>query len=106
MIEFLPCLLNTAIFTIIGSGAKKTTLVWKVKARCRAMFFSALIKRDGDWFVARCMEVDVTSQGKTVEEAKANLKEAIELYIESFRDDISWVETEQDIIYARLDVAV
>jgi predicted RNase H-like HicB family nuclease len=70
------------------------------------VLFSALIKRDGDWYVARCMEVDVTSQGKTVEEAKANLKEAIELYIESFSEDIPGVEVNQDIIYTRLDVAV
>jgi hypothetical protein len=31
-----------------------------------ALFFSALIKKDGDWYVARCMDLDVTSQGKTV----------------------------------------
>jgi predicted RNase H-like HicB family nuclease len=52
------------------------------------------------------MDLDVTSQGKTVEEAKANLKEALELYIESFGSDVSEVEREQDVIYTRLDVAV
>ena len=70
------------------------------------LFFSALIKKDGDWYVARCMDLDVTSQGKTVEEAKANLKEALELYIESFGSDVSEVEREQDVIYTRLNVAV
>ncbi len=46
--------------------------------------FSALITKEDDWYVARCIELSVTSQGKTVEEAKANLREAVELYIESF----------------------
>jgi len=34
--------------------------------------------------VAHCVELGVVSQGKTIEEAKANLKEAVELYLESF----------------------
>jgi predicted RNase H-like HicB family nuclease len=71
-----------------------------------ALLFSALIRKDGDWYVARCMELDVTSQGKTVEEAKANLKEALELYMESFGSDIPEMEKEQDVIYTRLEVAV
>ena len=70
------------------------------------MLFSAIIKKDGDWYVARCIEVDVTSQGKTIEESKANLKEAIELYMESFGEEIPPIEEEQDIIYTRMDVAV
>lgn len=70
------------------------------------MFFSAIIKKDSDWYVARCIEVDVVSQGKTIDEAKTNLREAIEVYIESFGEDIPQREEEQDIIYTRLDVAV
>ena len=34
--------------------------------------------------MAHCVELGVVSQGKTIEEAKANLKEAVELYLESF----------------------
>jgi predicted RNase H-like HicB family nuclease len=34
------------------------------------------------WYVARCLEVEVTSQGESVEEAIANLQEALELYFE------------------------
>jgi predicted RNase H-like HicB family nuclease len=37
--------------------------------------------------VALCIELGVVSQGKTIEEAQANLKEAVELYIESFGSD-------------------
>jgi len=35
-------------------------------------------------FIARCPELNVTSQGETLEDAEKNIKEAIELYIESF----------------------
>jgi predicted RNase H-like HicB family nuclease len=45
---------------------------------------NAAIQFDGKWFVARCLDVPVTSQGETLEAAKANLKEAIELYIETW----------------------
>jgi predicted RNase H-like HicB family nuclease len=44
--------------------------------------FTAAISHEPRWYVARCLEVEVTSQGKTVEEAMANLKEALELYFE------------------------
>jgi predicted RNase H-like HicB family nuclease len=46
--------------------------------------FSALITKDEDWYVARCPELGVTSQGKDVESARANLREAIELYLETW----------------------
>jgi predicted RNase H-like HicB family nuclease len=44
---------------------------------------SRSIKED-DFFIARCPELNVTSQGETLEKAEKNIKEAIELYIESF----------------------
>jgi len=46
--------------------------------------FTAVITKDGDWYVAHCLELGVVSQGRTIPEAQANLKEAVELYIESF----------------------
>ena len=44
--------------------------------------FTASVWREGDWWVSQCLEVDVASQGKTEEEALANLREALELYFE------------------------
>jgi predicted RNase H-like HicB family nuclease len=38
------------------------------------MTFTAAITHEGDWFVARCLEVEVTSQGETSDDALANLK--------------------------------
>jgi predicted RNase H-like HicB family nuclease len=46
--------------------------------------FTAVLHREGDLYVAECPEVGTVSQGKTVEEAVANLKEATELYLEEF----------------------
>jgi len=46
--------------------------------------FSALITKEDSWYVARCPELNVTSQGKDVESARANLGEAIELYLETW----------------------
>ncbi len=44
--------------------------------------FSASIWKEGDWYVAQCLEVDVASQGKTETEALENLREALELHFE------------------------
>ena len=46
--------------------------------------FTAVITKEDKWYVAHCVELGVVSQGKTIEKAQANLKEAVELYIESF----------------------
>ena len=43
---------------------------------------TASVTKEGDWYVAQCLEVDVTSQGETPEEALANLREALELHFE------------------------
>jgi len=43
---------------------------------------TALLTREGNGFVALCPEIEVVSQGDTVEEAKANLREAVELFLE------------------------
>jgi len=49
--------------------------------------FTAVLHKEGDLYVADCPEVGTVSQGKTVEEAIANLKEATELYLEEFPPD-------------------
>jgi predicted RNase H-like HicB family nuclease len=46
------------------------------------MRFTAAITHESPWYVARCLEVEVASQGETVEGALSNLKEALELYFE------------------------
>jgi predicted RNase H-like HicB family nuclease len=46
--------------------------------------FSAVLHKEEDLYVAECPEVGTVSQGYTIEEAVANLKEATELYLEEF----------------------
>ena len=49
----------------------------------RTRKLTAIIEREDDGYVALCPELDVASQGATVEEAKANLVEALTLFLES-----------------------
>ena len=44
--------------------------------------FTAIIQQEGKWFVALCPELDVASQGRTVEAARRNLSVAVELFLE------------------------
>ena len=44
--------------------------------------FSASVWREGEWFVAQCLEVDVASQGRSEKEALESLEEALELNFE------------------------
>jgi predicted RNase H-like HicB family nuclease len=46
--------------------------------------FPVLITKEEDFYVARCPELSVTSQGDDVETARGNLREAIELYLETW----------------------
>ena len=48
---------------------------------------TAILTREDGGFVALCPELDVASQGATVEEAKANLQEAVELFFECASPD-------------------
>ncbi len=44
--------------------------------------FTAAITREGQWYGARCLEVEVASQGESLDQALDNLREALELYFE------------------------
>ena len=46
----------------------------------------AVFQSDGGWFIARCLDLPVTTQGKTLAAAKKNLQEAVELYLETWGD--------------------
>ena len=51
--------------------------------------FTASLVKEGAWFVAQCLEVDVASQGETEQQAIDNLREALELYFESPVADVA-----------------
>ncbi len=68
--------------------------------------FTAIIEREGDGYVALCPELDIASQGTSVEEARDNLVEALELFFETA--DASEIETRlrSEVFVTRLEVAV
>lgn len=52
----------------------------------RTFKLTAVIEREEDGYVALCPEIDVASQGATIDEARRNLREAVELFFESASD--------------------
>jgi len=48
----------------------------------QAYKFTTTYHKEGEWYVALCPELGVSSQGETLEQAETNLKEAMELYLE------------------------
>lgn len=45
--------------------------------------FTAAVHQEEDWYIARCLELEVASQGESLQEALANLREAVEAYLEA-----------------------
>ena len=64
-----------------------------------------IIKREEEWFVATCIENNIASQGKTIDEATENLKEAIALYYEDELEDKVMFPGEQTYITS-LEMAI
>jgi predicted RNase H-like HicB family nuclease len=67
---------------------------------------TAIIEREGDGYVALCPEIDVASQGDSIEQARQNLAEAIELFFETA--DPSEVEgrLQEEVFVTRVEVAI
>jgi len=53
-----------------------------LQAMTEMFTFTAVVKKEGDWYVSSCLELDISSQGETIEDAVSNLKKEVELYIE------------------------
>lgn len=66
---------------------------------------NAVITKENKWYVAHCVELDVVSQGKTLKEAEKNLKEAVELYLESF-DTADIPDSKGEMVLYPFEVAV
>jgi predicted RNase H-like HicB family nuclease len=65
-----------------------------------------IIEREGDGFVSICPDVDVASQGNTIEEARENLKEALELFFETASPEEIEERMHSEIYISRVEVAV
>lgn len=66
----------------------------------------AFIEREDNGYVALCPELDVASQGNTIEEARANLREAIELFFETASPEEIQTRLHDEVYVTRPEVAV
>ena len=67
---------------------------------------TAIIEREDDGYVALCPELDIASQGGSVEEAKRNLAEALELFFETADPSEVAARLHNEVYITRLEVAV
>lgn len=67
---------------------------------------TAVIEREGDGYVALCPELDIASQGNTVEEARNNLVEAVELFFETADPSEIQERLHSEVFVTHLQVAV
>lgn len=68
--------------------------------------FTAIIERDGDGFTSLCPQLDIASQGSTVEEARTNLIEAVELFFEVADPAEIQDRLRSEVFVTNLEVAV
>ena len=67
--------------------------------------FTAIVERDEDQFVASCPELDIASQGSTRDVALSNLKEAVELFLETASPDEIARRLRSEVIVTHFDAA-
>lgn len=68
--------------------------------------FTAIIEREDDGYVALCPELDIASQGNTIEKARANLQEALELFLETASPEEIKLRLREEIYVTRVGVVV
>ena len=68
--------------------------------------FTAVIEREDDMYVALCPELDIASQGESVEKARENLKEAIELFFETASQQEVRERLHDEVFVTRVEIAV
>lgn len=67
---------------------------------------TAIIEREGSGYVSFCPELDIASQGDTVQEARENLREALELFFETASAEEIQQRLHEEIYITRLEIAI
>jgi predicted RNase H-like HicB family nuclease len=67
---------------------------------------TAIIEREEDGYVSLCPELDIASQGDTIEEARENLREALELFFETASSKEVQTRFHEEVYVTRVEVAV
>ncbi len=69
-------------------------------------YLTAIIEKEGSKYVALCPELDIASQGETIEKARSNLQEAVELFFETADAGEVKQRLHDEIFVTRLEIAV
>lgn len=67
---------------------------------------AAIIEREGDGYVALCPELDIASQGNSIEQARDNLREALELFFQSASSEEIKNRLHEEVYLTQVEVAV
>ena len=67
---------------------------------------TAIIEREGDGYVSLCPELDIASQGDTIEEARNNLREAVQLFFEAAPPNEVQTRLHEEVYVTQLEVSV
>jgi predicted RNase H-like HicB family nuclease len=67
---------------------------------------TAIIEREGGGYISLCPELDISSQGDTIEEARLNLQEALELFFETASPKEIQTRMHEEVYVTRVEVAV
>jgi predicted RNase H-like HicB family nuclease len=67
---------------------------------------TVIIEREGDGYVSLCPQLDVASQGDTVQEARENLREALELFFETASPTEIRERMREEVYVTQLEIAV
>lgn len=67
---------------------------------------TAIIEKEGDGYVALCPDVDIASQGDTVDEARTNLKEALELFFETASPEEINSRLHSEVYVTQMEISV
>ncbi|MFA5180714.1 MAG: type II toxin-antitoxin system HicB family antitoxin [Syntrophales bacterium] len=67
---------------------------------------TAIIEREGNGYVSLCPELDIASQGDTIEEARMNLREALELFFETASPTETKTRLHEEVYVTQVEVAV
>jgi predicted RNase H-like HicB family nuclease len=67
---------------------------------------TAIIEREGNGYVSLCPELDIASQGDTIEEARMNLREALELFFETASPTEIQTRLHEEVYVTQVEIAI
>jgi predicted RNase H-like HicB family nuclease len=94
-------------FAICRVGHGADILSWTAaNKRGGLMKLTALIEREGDGYVSLCPELNIASQGDTIESARDNLREALELFFETASPEEIKQRLHEEVFITQVEVTV